>query len=120
MRVPEPEQEKPISWKAVLEHTQVHDAEGQSVGTVREVLGSESQDIFHGIVVHSGVAGRDVMLPADVITRITNRRIDTSLPAERIRELPPYREEESYQLGFVGLFRKHLGWVRDKDDNPLG
>lgn len=120
MKVPEPESEQPIAWTAILADTPVHSSDGQQVGTVREVLGAESGDIFHGIVVHTGLVASDVVIAADDVKRITNRRIDTALSAERVRELPPYREEESYQLGFVGFIRKHLGWVREKDHNPPG
>lgn len=120
MKVPEPENEQPLAWTAILADTPVHAVDGQQVGTVREVLGAEAGDIFHGIVVHTGLVSHDVMIAADQVTRISNRRVDTSLSSEMVRELPPYREEESYQLGFVGFIRKHLGWVREKDNNPPG
>jgi len=120
MKFPEPDQEQPIAWTAILADTQVYASDGESVGTVREVLGSDSADIFHGIVVHRGLSEGDAMIPAAQVTRITNLRVETSMSSEDIRELPPYREEESYQLGFVGLFRKHLGWVREGDDHTPG
>jgi len=97
---------------------EVKKLESGALGVVHEVLGSDSEDIFHGVVVHTGHVGHEVMVPAGEVTRITNRRLETRLSSQEIRELPPYREEESYQLGFVGLFRKHLGWIREKDGNP--
>ncbi len=114
MKVPEPEEEQPIAWQAILADTPVYASGGEEVGTVDEVLGASDADIFHGIVVRAPAAGHDVEIIADQITRITNRRIDIALTVQDIRLLPVYTEEASYTLGFVGLFRKHLGWTSDK------
>ncbi|HEX6507302.1 MAG TPA: PRC-barrel domain-containing protein [Chloroflexota bacterium] len=116
MKVPEPENEQPLAWSAVLEETAVYSSDGEEVGVVNEMLGSEDEDIFHGVVVRSGLTGNDVMVPADQVKDITNRRIDIALTAEEVRALSPYQEEDSYRLGFVGLFRRRLGWVRDGRD----
>ncbi len=116
MQVPEADDD-PIAWSSILADTPVVSTEGDEVGTVVDVLGSEAEDIFHGIVVHQGLLGRDVMIPADRVARITRRRIDVTMTGAEIRDLPPYREEQSYKLGMVGLLRKHLGWVDDVE-NP--
>lgn len=113
MRVPQDEEERPVSWKVVLEHTPVTAVGGDDVGTVAEILGSEQEDIFHGIVVSLGVLQRHVFVPAEQIASITNRRIEIGLDDEAVRNLPAYQPEQSYHLGMVGLFRRHLGWVRD-------
>jgi hypothetical protein len=113
MKVSEPDEERPIAWSAILADEPVIAANGEEIGVVADVLGAE--DIFHGIVVRAGPGGGEVMILADKITEITNVKVVTSLSSEQLRELPPYRVEESYQLGFVGLLRKHLGWARDQD-----
>jgi len=113
MKVPQPDDEQPLAWKAILEATPVHAADGGKIGTIVEVLGAENEDIFHGIVVGAGALAAETMIPAEKVTRITNRRIEVSLTAEEIRALPPYVPEESYKLGMVGLLGRTLGWVRD-------
>lgn len=118
MRVPEPEEERPLAWSAILADTPVYTADKQEVGIIADVLGAE--DIFHGIVVHAGPEANDVMVPADHVSVITNRRVVTALAPDEFRALPPYREEDSYQLGFVGLLRKHLGWVPEGDHDHRG
>lgn len=118
MKVPEAEEERPLAWMAILADTPVYAADEQEVGVIADVLGAE--DIFHGIVVRSGPEAKDVMVPADEVRVITNRRIVTSLTPEEIRALPPYREEESYGLGFVGLLRQRLGWVSESDEADRG
>jgi len=113
LKVPEPDEERPLAWTAILADTPVHAKEGREVGTVHDVLGSEQKDIFHGIVVHQGLIGRNVFVPADQVGTITDRRLVISLSEDEVRELPPYEVEHSYTLGFTGLLRKHLGWVED-------
>lgn len=118
MKVPEPENEEPIAWPAILADTLVYASDGQEVGAVSEVLGSQEEDIFHGIVIRTGVLAHETMIPAERVSRITNRRIDVNLPADEVRSLTPYLEEETYRLGIKGIFRKHIGWVSDKRDAP--
>lgn len=115
MRTPEPDDERPLAWTAILEHTPVYASDGQQIGVVDEVLGAE--DIFHGVVVRGGPVGHEILLLADHVSTITNRRVNTNLSPEDIRSLPPYQPEESFKLGVVGRFRKHLGWV-DGGDEP--
>lgn len=111
MRVVDPGDESPVSWKTIGAHTPVFSSEGEEVGAVHEVLGSEQSDIFHGIVVRSGLLGKDAVVTADAIAALAADRIDISLTAEQMRALEPFKEEESYHLGIVGLFRRRLGWV---------
>jgi hypothetical protein len=112
------DEERPLAWTAVLERTPVFAVDGQQVGTVGEVVGSEDDDIFHGIEVGEGILGRVVLIPAQNVTEITDRRIATNLTAEAVRALPAYKPGESFQLGFVGLFRRRLGWVDERREAP--
>ena len=118
MNVSEPADELPLAWTAILAETPVYTTDEQAVGVIADVLGAE--DIFHGIVVRAGPDAKDVMVPADGVRVITNVRIVTSLTADEFRALPAYREEDSYQLGFVGLIRKHLGWVPEGEHDNRG
>ena len=113
MKVPDPVEEQPLAWNAILEHTLIQTAEGDEVGVVEEVLGAE--DIFHGIVLRAADPGALHLVPADQVVEITNRKVVIALTAAQVRELAPYKPEESYGLGMVGLFRKHLGWVSEGD-----
>lgn len=118
MKVPEPEEEQPLAWTAILEYTPVLASDGTEVGNVEEVLGAE--DIFHGLVLRPGDSGTLRLIPADAVGAITNRKIETSLTSNQVRELPVYQPEASFGLGFVGLFRKHLGWVPDDGRGEQG
>jgi hypothetical protein len=56
------------------------------------------------------------MVPADRVATITDQRIVIDMTADELRALPPFQQEETFRLGIVGLFRKHLGWVEGKDE----
>jgi uncharacterized protein YrrD len=116
MKVPEPDDTQPVSWLTIRAETPVFSSDGEEVGTVHEVLGSEQADIFHGIVVRSGLLGKDSVVPATQISNMTDGRIDLDISAEEVRALEPFKEEESYHLGIVGMFRHRLGWVQEGRD----
>lgn len=116
MRVQEPDDEQPVSWKTIRADTPVFSVDEQEVGVVHEVLGSEQADIFHGIVLRSGLLGKDAVILAEHILALKVERIDLNLSAEQVRALEPFKEEESYHLGIVGLFRHRLGWVPESRD----
>ncbi len=110
----------PIGWRAIVYGTPILAADGTKAGTVREVLGSDGEDIFHGIRVALAHGNRDVMVRADDVTTITTASIGTDLSAADIAALPTYDDVASYHLASVGWLRKHLGWQKDSegDEGP--
>ena len=104
--------EQPVAWRAVPENVDVR-AQGTCVGTLYDLLGSRSEDIFHGIVVKLG-SGRQVFVPSDYVSALTVSRVDVELSASEVEALPGYVEERNFDLGIVG-FRKRLGWKEEKD-----
>jgi hypothetical protein len=115
-------QNEPVSWRGIVYDTPVFGSDGQRVGIVREVLGSDAEDIFHGLRIELDEGGRHVMILADDVTLITKGRIETGLASVGVAERPSYKEEETYHLASVGWLRKHLGWKRDSesDEEPGG
>jgi len=110
----------PIGWRGIVYGTPVTTVDGVRVGTIREVLGSDSEDIFHGLRV--GLAGghRDVMVPADNVATMTTTEIRLEVSRSAVEALPTYDEVASYHLASVGWLRKHLGWTKDStsDEEP--
>jgi hypothetical protein len=90
------------------------------VGTVREVLGSDSEDIFHGLRVALARGHRDVMISADNVTSMSTAEIRVDLSRSDVEALPTYDEVATYHLASVGWLRKHLGWTKDSasDEEP--
>jgi uncharacterized protein YrrD len=105
----------PIAWRAIVYGTPVLAGDGAQLGRVREVLGSDADDIFHGLRVgRGGDSKRDIMVAAERITGITRDSISTNVAGVE-EVLPAYDEEATYHLASVGWLRKHLGWVKDAD-----
>jgi hypothetical protein len=107
--------EQPIAWRGVIPETPVRSSEGEQVGKLADMLGSDDQDIFHGIVVHLEHHGREVFVPADDVTLMTPSHLDVAYTTDQLHALPEHTEERQYELGWVGFFRKHLGWKRESD-----
>ena len=110
----------PIAWRAVTFLTPIAAADGQIIGEVREILGSDAEDVFHGIRVGLSAESRDVMLSSDHVTTMSTARVDTDLAQADFQALPTYADEATYHLASVGWLRKHLGWTKDsgKDEEP--
>jgi len=110
----------PVGWRGVVYGTAVMASDGSRVGTVREILGSDSEDIFHGVRVRLAGERRDVMIRADDVTALTTDAVQTSLAPSAIEALPSYDDVATYHLASVGWLRKHLGWSKDasSDEEP--
>jgi hypothetical protein len=109
-----------VAWRVVRYGTPVASSEGETVGTVREVLGSDAEDIFHGLRLELRGSRREVLLPADAVLRIGVDKIATSLSRAAIEALPAYAEHATYHLASIGWLRRHVGWKEDSksDEEP--
>jgi len=110
-----------IAWRAIVYGKPVFGTEGTAIGTVREVLGSDAEDVFHGIRVNiDGHPKDDVVVPADSVTAMSPDRIDVNMTRAEAVALPPYSDESTYHLASVGWLRKQLRWSRDSksDEEP--
>jgi hypothetical protein len=110
----------PIGWRAVTYGSAVTSDDGARVGTVREMLGSDADDIFHGVRVKLAGADHDVMISADDVASLTVGGVRTSLSRAEVAALAEYDEVATYHLASVGWLRKHLGWQKDakSDEEP--
>src|SRR5664280_3700586 len=82
----------PISWRSILYGTPVTATDGVRGGVVQEVLGSDAEDIFHGLRV--ALTGRrgDVMVSADDIASMSLGEVRTVLTQSQIEGLAAYDE----------------------------
>jgi hypothetical protein len=111
---------QPISWRSIVYGTPVTSSDNVHVGVVHEVLGSDAEDIFHGLRV--ALTGRrgDVMVSADDIASMSLGEVRTVLTQSQIEGLAAYDETATLHLASVGWLRKHLGWQKDakSDEEP--
>ncbi len=82
--------DQPIAWRGVIPDTPVRTSDGETVGTLSDMLGSDQADIFHGIVVHLGRLGHHVFVPADQVSVMTLAHVDVSLTSAEIHALPEH------------------------------
>jgi hypothetical protein len=117
---------QPIAWRGLVYGTAVLASDGSRVGTVKEVLGSDEEDIFHGLRIALDGGKREVMVEADDIDLLSDSGVRLGLTADQVRALPDYDDEATYHLASVGWLRSHLGmgpvgWKRDsKSDEEAG
>ena len=72
----------PVSWLLVEKGWDVVGRDGETIGTVDEVLGDEEADIFNGLAVSPGLLGRARYVPAERVTRIVEGRVELDLDHE--------------------------------------
>jgi hypothetical protein len=111
---------QPISWRALRYGTPVMSADDQRAGEVHEVLGSDAEDIFHGVRLALAGGHGDVLVSAGDIVGITAVAVRTDLDLVELKALRPYEEAATYHLASVGWLRKHAGWQQDSksDEEP--
>jgi hypothetical protein len=110
---------EPISWRSIVYGTPVISSDDQPVGKVREVLGSDSEDIFHGIRL-ALTGRRDVFVSVDDVESMSADGIRIDLSRVEVEALATYDEHAAYHLASVGRLRKHIDWKRDSksDEEP--
>ena len=82
---------QPISWRSIVYGTPVTSSDNVRVGVVHEVLGSDPEDIFHGLRVALAGRRQDVMVSADDIASMSLVEVRTALTLSQIEGLPAYR-----------------------------
>jgi Uncharacterized protein conserved in bacteria (DUF2171) len=70
----------------------VYASDGTEVGAVDEVTGDDGADIFDGLAVATSALGQPKYFPAEQIARITEGRIDLSLPREQVEGADAFLE----------------------------
>lgn len=107
----------PVAWRSVVYGTAVVGVDGNRIGIVREVLGSDGEDIFHGLRVRLDGSKRDVMIDADDITSMATDRIVLAIDGAVAGGLADFDEPATYHLSSVGWLRHHIGWKEDAKSN---
>jgi uncharacterized protein YrrD len=84
--MPEP---TPASWLVIERGWMVLSADGTEVGSVAEVLGDESHDIFDGLTVSTGLLSKTVYVPAERVGEIREGVVRLDLTADEVASLDP-------------------------------
>ncbi len=79
-----PGPDDPVAWSYVPEDTPVVGPDGEEIGRVAAMLGTEDEGIFHGVAVRSERDGKAHVVPADAVTRLTTRRVEIAWTADDV------------------------------------
>jgi hypothetical protein len=89
---------EPVSWLVIEMGWEVEAVDGKDVGTVAEVLGDASLDIFDGLSVTTGLLHRPRYVPAEVVDAIYDERVRLSISAEEFERLSEYEPPQGERL----------------------
>ena len=82
----------PVSWFMIEPGWIVLDAHGEEVGSVDEIAGDSSDDIFNGLSISTGLLGAPRYVPAEVVGVITEGTVQLRLSADEVNNLGEYEE----------------------------
>jgi hypothetical protein len=82
----------PVSWFLIEPGWKVLDASGDEVGSVDEIVGDSSDDIFNGLSVSTSLLGRPRYVPSEQVGAITEGQIQLTIGKEQIERLGEYEE----------------------------
>jgi len=82
----------PVSWFLIEPGWKVLDASGDEVGSVDEVVGDSSDDIFNGLSVSTSFLGRPRYVPSEQVGGITEGQIQLTITKEQVERLGEYEE----------------------------
>jgi len=80
----------PVSWMVIEEGWSAVARGGEELGTVDEVLGDEGADIFDGLTVSPGRLRRPRYVPAELVGRIVENRVQIDVAPHEFDRLPEY------------------------------
>ena len=82
----------PVSWFLIEPGWKVLDAGGEEVGSVDEIVGDSSDDIFNGLSVSTSFLGRPRYVPSEQVGEITEGQIHLTITKEQVGRLGEYEE----------------------------
>lgn len=82
----------PVSWLLIERGWKVLAEDGSEVGTIDEVVGDSSHDIFDGLTVKTGLVGKAKYVPAEQVGEIIEGRVTLQLSADQAQRLGDYEQ----------------------------
>jgi hypothetical protein len=79
-----PGPDDPVAWNYVEADTLVVGPDGEELGRVAAMLGTETEGIFHGVAVLPYADGNARVVPADAVTRLTTSKVEIAWTADQL------------------------------------
>jgi hypothetical protein len=77
----------PVSWFLIEPGWKVAGSDGGELGTVLEVTGDSSLDIFDGLAVAPGLLGKARYVPAELVAEIVESKVTLSIGQDEFERL---------------------------------
>lgn len=74
----------PVAWSYIEAGTPVVSPDGEAIGRVETMLGTETEGIFHGVAVQPARGGETRVIPADAVTSLTPAQVTVAYDADRL------------------------------------
>jgi len=85
-----PGPDDPVAWSYVEADTLVVGPNGEELGRVAAMLGTETEGIFHGVAVIPYHDGTTRVVPSDAVTRLTSAKVEIAYDTERLAAAEEY------------------------------
>ena len=82
----------PVSWFLIEPGWKVLDSSGDEVGSVDEIVGDSSDDIFNGLSISTGLLGAPRYVAAEDVASITEGSVQLRLSSDDVKQLSAYDE----------------------------
>jgi hypothetical protein len=82
----------PVSWFMIEAGWKVVDSDGKEIGSVDEVVGDSSDDIFNGLSVSTSVLGKPRYVASEQVQSITEGCVRLKLSKEQVGRLGEFEE----------------------------
>jgi hypothetical protein len=82
----------PVSWFVIEPGWKVLDADGKDIGTVDEVVGDSSDDIFNGLAIATSLLGHPRYVPAEQVQTIVEGSVQLAITKDQIAHLGEFDE----------------------------
>lgn len=82
----------PVSWLVIEHGWEVVGSDGGEIGKVDEIVGDDTEDIFNGLAIVSGLFDRVRYVPSELVGEIVEGRVQLKIPAASAETLEEYEE----------------------------
>lgn len=89
-----PGPDDPVAWSYVEADTPVVGSDGEELGRVAEMLGTDGDNIFHGVAVKARRGGSTRVVPADSVTLLTPSKVQVAMDADALDAAEQYEPIE--------------------------
>jgi hypothetical protein len=82
----------PVSWFLIEQGWEVMASDSAKLGTVEEVLGDSTHDIFDGLSVATGLLGKPRYVPSELVDEIVDGCVRLSISGEAFERLDAHEQ----------------------------